>query len=69
MEVFVPMPGGDVVPIEHLPVTAAKETLGVFICPNGCAKEQFRAMKAKGHKKWVDRARDLFLKCRTGQEN
>ena len=50
LDIAVPMPDGSSVPIEHLSVDTARETLGVFTCPSGQAKAQIKSMddKAQG---------------------
>ena len=57
------MPDGSMVPIKHLSVDEARETLGVFTCPSGKAKEQIKAMQTKAQK-WLDRAKEGTLKRR-----
>jgi hypothetical protein len=60
-DMVVPMPDGSVESIEHLPVTEAKETLGVYSCPNGSAHGAIQAMTTKAQE-WVDRAKEGRLK-------
>ena len=52
-----------VVPIEHLGVDVAKETLGVFVCPSGAADKQLDVIKFKGQE-WTSRAEDSKLRQR-----
>lgn len=59
----VPMPDGTDVKIDHLPVTQARETLGVWSCPDGNASEALTQMKDKAQK-WVDRAKEGRLRRR-----
>ena len=63
LDIAVPMPDGACVPIEHLSVDTARETLGVFTCPSGQAKAQIKSMndKAQG---WLDRAKEGKLRRR-----
>jgi len=49
----VPMPNGALAEIEHLPVTEAKETLGVWSSPNGCNKQAIKSMQNKAQE-WID---------------
>ena len=57
LALHVPMPGGSRVPIKHLSVDTAKETLGVFSCPSGKAGTQIKFMQDKAQS-WVDRAKE-----------
>ena len=59
----VPMPGGSVARIDHLPVTQARETLGVWSSPDGDAGETLVKMREKGQE-WVDQAREGNLRRR-----
>jgi len=61
--IAVPMPDGRSVPIEHLSVDAAHETLGVFTCPSGKANEQIKSMQQKAQD-WLDRAKEGKLRRR-----
>ena len=36
-----------IIPIEHLVVDVAKETLGVFVCPSGATDKQLETIKLK----------------------
>ena len=45
------------VPIEHLGVDAAKETLGVLVCPSGGADKQLDVIKFKAQD-WTSRTED-----------
>ena len=49
----VPMPDGTEVAIDHLSVTQARETLGVWSSPDGNASEALVKMKEKAQE-WVD---------------
>jgi hypothetical protein len=60
-DMLVPLPNGLVESIEHLPVTEAKETLGVYSCPNGSAHGAIQSMKKKVQE-WVDKAKEGRLK-------
>jgi len=60
-EMAVPMPDGTTAVIEHLPITEAKETLGVYSCPNGSSEGALTAMKEKAAD-WVDRAKEGHLR-------
>ena len=59
-EMMVPMPDGSVAKIDHLPVTQARETLGVWSSPDGNAKETLAKMKEKGQE-WIDSAKEGHL--------
>jgi hypothetical protein len=54
---MVPMPDGTEVEIDHLPVTQARETLGVWSSPDGNASESLVQMKEKAQE-WIDRAKE-----------
>jgi hypothetical protein len=58
----VPMPDETEEKIDHLPVTQARETLGVWSSPDGNATESLAQMKEKAQE-WVDRAKEGRL-CR-----
>ena len=62
-EMVVPMPDGTEERIDHLPVTQARETLGVWSSPDGNAEELLLKMKEKAQR-WVDRAREGHLRRR-----
>ena len=47
LAIAVPMPDGSSVPIEHLSVDTAKETLGVFSCPSGKADAHIKSMQKR----------------------
>jgi hypothetical protein len=53
----VPMPDGTEVKIDHLPVTQARETLGVWSSPDRNATESLAQMKEKA-REWVDQAKE-----------
>ena len=59
----MPMPNGTSVPIEHLSVDTARETLGVFTCPSGQSKAQIKSMNEKAQG-WLDRAKEGKLRRR-----
>ena len=59
----VPMPDGTEVEIDHLPVTQARETLGVWSSPDGNASESLVQMKEKAQE-WIDRAKEGRLRRR-----
>jgi hypothetical protein len=59
----VPMPDGSEVKIDHLPVTQARETLGVWSSSDGNAKESLLKMKEKAQE-WVDQAKEGRLRRR-----
>ena len=63
MAIVVPMPDGTQVPIEHLSVDSAKETLGVYSCPSGKATAQIKSMQTKAQG-WIDRAKEGKLRRR-----
>jgi len=63
LEIAVPMPDGSMVPIKHLSVDTAKETLGVYTCPSGKAKAQIKAMQQKAQD-WIDRAKEGKMRRR-----
>jgi hypothetical protein len=46
-KMVVPLPDGSQQEIEHLPVSTAKKTLGVYSAPNGEAKGAIVAMKER----------------------
>ena len=54
---------GSLAIFEHLGVGTAKETLGVFVCPNGTAEEQLKSIKIKAQD-WIDRAKDSHFRRR-----
>jgi hypothetical protein len=62
-EMVVPMPDGSEVKIDHLPVTQARELLGVWSSPDGNAKESLLKMKEKAQE-WVDQAKEGRLRRR-----
>lgn len=62
-DLVVPMPDGSFVTIDHLPADTARETLGVWSCPTGCAKGALAAMQQKAQD-WTDRAKEGSLKRR-----
>jgi hypothetical protein len=62
-EMVVPMPDRSVARIDHLPVTQAWETLGVWSSPVGNAAEILVKMKGKGQQ-WVDQAKEGSLQRR-----
>ena len=45
--IHVPTADGSLVPIKHLGAGTAKETLGVFVCPNGAADKQLEVINLK----------------------
>ncbi len=47
LDIAVPMPSGEAVPIKHLSVNTACKMLGVFTCPMGNAKEKINSMQTK----------------------
>ena len=57
------MPDGSMIPIEHLAVNVAKETLGVWMCPTGDATAALEAMSDKAQR-WVNRAKEFKLQRR-----
>jgi hypothetical protein len=57
----VPMPDGSTAVIDHLPITEAKETLGVYSCLNGNSDGALKAMKEKAAE-WVDKAKEGHLR-------
>jgi hypothetical protein len=62
-DMVVPMPDGKEWPIEHLPLSTAKETLGVWSCPTGDSTGNIDAMTVKAQE-WVNRAKEGSLKRR-----
>lgn len=60
-DLMVPMPDGSVAKIDHLPVTTAKKTLGVYSAPNGDAAGATKAMKERAQS-WIDRAKEGHLR-------
>ena len=58
---MVPMPDGTEAEIDHLPVEASRETLGVWSSPDGSATGALRAMTDKAQE-WVDRAKEASLR-------
>jgi hypothetical protein len=60
-EMVVPMPDGSTAVIDHLPITEAKEMLGVYSCPNGNSDGVLKAMKEKAAE-WVDKAKEGHLR-------
>ena len=56
-DISVPMPDGREVFIEHASSDDARETLGVYTCPEGTCEEQLECMDEKGEK-WVAAARE-----------
>ncbi len=62
-EMVVPMLDGSLAPIDHLPVTQAWETLGVWSSPDDNASETLVKMKEKGQE-WVDKAKEGNLRRR-----
>jgi hypothetical protein len=59
----VPLPDGTQEEIEHLRVSTAKKTLGVYSAPNGEAKGAIVAMKERAQG-WVVRAKEGSLRRR-----
>ena len=59
----VPMPDGTHAPIEHLPATQVRETLGVWSSPDGNSVEILKKMSEKGQA-WVEQAREGNLRRR-----
>ena len=55
--IYMPTVDGSVVPIEHLGVGAAKDTLGDVVCPNGAADKQLEITNLKAQE-WISRAED-----------
>ncbi len=53
-ELYVPQPDGSAAPIEQLPVTESKKTLGLYTNPAGCCKKQLGVM-TRTIKTWTDR--------------
>ena len=60
-EMQVPLPNGTLAKIERLPVSTAKQTLGVWTSPNGSSDGALAAMKEKAQE-WVDKAKEGNLK-------
>ena len=56
----VPLPDGTSVPIRHLSVDQAEETLGVFSCPSGKQSELIKKMQTKADE-WIGRAKESHL--------
>lgn len=56
----VPMPDGTTALIDHLPVTEAKQTLGVWTCPMGDASKGLTEMGRKCQA-WIDRVKESGL--------
>ncbi len=63
LDIDIPMPDGSFVPIEHLSVDAARETLGVYTCPSGKSTGHIKAMKDKAQS-WIDRAKEGHMRRR-----
>jgi hypothetical protein len=59
----VPLPDGSTAVINHLRITEAKETLGVFSSPDGGSKETIMVMQEKAQE-WVDKAQEGSLRRR-----
>jgi hypothetical protein len=59
-EMLVPLPDGTTAVIDHLPIAEAKETLGVYSCPNGSSDGALKAVKEKAAE-WVDKAKEGFI--------
>jgi hypothetical protein len=57
----VSFPDGMVAKIDHLPVSTAKKTLGVYSAPNGEAQGAIAATKSRAQE-WVDRAKEGNLR-------
>jgi hypothetical protein len=55
LAVNVPLAGGNLAKIKHLPVTSAAKTLGSMTCPAGLNKADIKGM----HQEWVDRITNL----------
>jgi hypothetical protein len=62
-EMVVPLPDGTNAPIEHLPVTQVRETLGVWSSPDGNPSAMLTKMSEKGQA-WVDQAKEGGLRQR-----
>ena len=59
-EIVVPMPDGGFVPIEHVPVTEARETLGIFTAPDGSSAGGLKRMQHKADL-WLAAAEEAHL--------
>ena len=55
------MPDDSMVPIKHVSVDKARETLGVVTCPSGKAKKQIKAVQTKAQK-WLDSSKEGKLR-------
>jgi hypothetical protein len=62
-KMVVPLPDGSTAVINHLPITEAKETLGVISSPDGNSKGAILAMQEKAQE-WVDKAQEGLLRRR-----
>ena len=49
--------------IEYLGVSTARETFGVFVCPNGAADEQLKSIKLNAQD-WIDMAKESHVRRR-----
>ena len=54
---------GSFAAIDHVPVTRARKTLGVWSSPDGNAVETLVKMKEKGQE-WIDQAKEGTLRRR-----
>ena len=63
LDLTVPMPDGSDVYIEHAASDDARETLGVYTCPEGVCDEQLECMDEKGEK-WVASAQEGNIRRR-----
>ena len=61
--VFVPLPDGSWVPIQHRVVDDAQKTLRISTCPSGSSTDSLKQMKEKT-KKWLDPLTRGWLHCR-----
>ena len=59
-DLLVPLPDGSQVPIAHVPITEARETLGIFSAPDGNSTAAIKRMQSKTDS-WLARAQESRL--------
>ena len=62
-QMVLPMPDGSFAEIDHLPVSEPKETLGVWLSPDGSTTGAIARIKKKAQE-WIDRAKEGKLQRR-----
>ena len=63
LKIFVPLAGGTLAEIEHLPVSTPTKTLGQMTCPTGSSDGALKQMCEKAQK-WIDKAKEGRLQRR-----